>query len=260
MDPSDFDPRESIISPADIPMASNPASPPFNFQQQAQARAQAQAYSQSQSLPQPLRQQQIPRSYVCLYPVYFDKTRTRAEGRKVSSKLAVANPLAREIVDAVQMLGLKTGLEPEKMHPKDWANPGRVRAMLKDENGKPVTSSVKNSKPPLVVVLLLSSTSPRYILTCSPNCRTSSLRAGRAVSAATPNTQTDTIPPSYRRTSRSQRTPTCTRSTSWVEDWQYPPITLPGIDWWWYLRQSLEGYNGRTRAIRDDAGNGERGR
>lgn len=78
--------------------------------------------------------------------MYFDKSRTRAEGRKVSSKLAVQNPLAREIVDAVQMLGLRTGLEPEKIHPKDWANPGRVRAMLKDELGRPVSSAVNNSK------------------------------------------------------------------------------------------------------------------
>ena len=33
-------------------------------------------------------------------------------------------------MDAVQLLGLKTVFEPGKMHPRDWANPGRVRVCL----------------------------------------------------------------------------------------------------------------------------------
>lgn len=88
---------------------------------------------------------EIPKHFQCLYPVYFDKTRSRAEGRKVGSELAVENPLARDILDAVQMLGLRVGFEPEKLHPKDWANPGRVRVMLKDEDGTPANPKVKNS-------------------------------------------------------------------------------------------------------------------
>ncbi|KAJ9298118.1 hypothetical protein DTO271G3_3723 [Paecilomyces variotii] len=87
---------------------------------------------------------EIPKHFQCLYPVYFDKTRSRAEGRKVGSELAVENPLARDILDAVQMLGLRVGFEPEKLHPKDWANPGRVRVMLKNEDGTPANPKVKN--------------------------------------------------------------------------------------------------------------------
>ena len=52
---------------------------------------------------------------------------------------------AENIVDAVQMLGLQAGLEPEKLHPKDWANPGRVRVLLKNEDGKSMNSKIKNS-------------------------------------------------------------------------------------------------------------------
>ncbi|KAL1967427.1 hypothetical protein VTN77DRAFT_3212 [Rasamsonia byssochlamydoides] len=96
------------------------------------------------SMRQPQAPREIPKHFQCLYPVYFDKTRSRAEGRKVSSKLAVENPLARDILDAVQMLGLRVGFEPEKLHPKDWANPGRVRVLLKDENGNPVNPRIKN--------------------------------------------------------------------------------------------------------------------
>ncbi|KAL7922944.1 signal recognition particle, Sec65/Srp19 subunit [Trichoderma austrokoningii] len=70
-------------------------------------------------------------NHQCLYPVYFDASRTRAEGRRVSAALAVKNPLAREIANACSRLRLQTLLEPEKTHPKDWANPGRVKVALK---------------------------------------------------------------------------------------------------------------------------------
>lgn len=94
--------------------------------------------------PAPELQRETPKHYQCLYPVYFDKTRSRAGGRKVGAELAVENPLARDIVDAVQMIGLTVGLEPEKLHPKDWANPGRVRVLLK-QDGKLVNPKIKNS-------------------------------------------------------------------------------------------------------------------
>ncbi|KAM3504682.1 hypothetical protein MY11210_008259 [Beauveria gryllotalpidicola] len=69
--------------------------------------------------------------YQSLYPIYFDASRTRAQGRRVSAALAVKNPLAREIANACSRLRLQTVLEPEKTHPKDWANPGRVKVALK---------------------------------------------------------------------------------------------------------------------------------
>ncbi|PTB43353.1 hypothetical protein M441DRAFT_189176 [Trichoderma asperellum CBS 433.97] len=74
-------------------------------------------------------------NHQCLYPVYFDASRTRAEGRRVSAALAVKNPLAREIANACSRLRLQTLLEPEKIHPKDWSNPGRVKVALKKNGG-----------------------------------------------------------------------------------------------------------------------------
>jgi len=68
--------------------------------------------------------------FQCLYPVYFDATRSRAEGRRVSSSVAVKNPLSRDIAQACSQLGLQVLLEPHKFHPKDWANPGRVRVKI----------------------------------------------------------------------------------------------------------------------------------
>ena len=84
------------------------------------------------------------KSWQCLYPIYFDARRSRAEGRRVSSEHAVENPLAREIADAVWGLKLQVAIEPDKTHPKDWANPGRVRVLVK-ENGKLMNRNVKNS-------------------------------------------------------------------------------------------------------------------
>ncbi|KAJ4254864.1 signal recognition particle subunit [Fusarium torreyae] len=76
--------------------------------------------------------------FQCLYPVYFDASRSRAEGRRVGAELAVKDPLAREIANACSRLRLPTLFEPEKVHPKDWANPGRVKVGLKKTPGHPV--------------------------------------------------------------------------------------------------------------------------
>ncbi|KAH6680137.1 signal recognition particle, SRP19 subunit [Halenospora varia] len=71
------------------------------------------------------------KNFACIYPVYFDINRSRKEGRMVGKELAVENPLAREIVAACGRLRLEALFEPAKMHPKDWANPGRVKIKLK---------------------------------------------------------------------------------------------------------------------------------
>ena len=89
------------------------------------------------------------KTYQTIYPVYFDSSRTRAQGRRVSSKLASPNPLAYNLLAAAQYAlgdrGLPMVLEPDKTHPKDWANPGRVRIQLYDkETHKPLHPRIKN--------------------------------------------------------------------------------------------------------------------
>jgi len=82
----------------------------------------------------------ISKTWPCLYPVYFDVSRTRDEGRRVKKELGVRNPLAKQLADAVSSLGLQCVFEPGKMHPKDWSNPGRIRVRMV-EGG-----NVKNSE------------------------------------------------------------------------------------------------------------------
>lgn len=131
--PPEDDIDDALIRPSNIP-------PPNSLQP---PRAQQQLPPQQN---RPVNSNPPPeyKHYQCIYPLYFDANRTRAQGRRVGAELAVQNPLAREIVDAVQLLGLKTVFEPGKMHPKDWANPGRVRVLVK-EDGKPRNARVKNS-------------------------------------------------------------------------------------------------------------------
>ena len=81
------------------------------------------------------------KDFQCLYPVYFDKSRSRAQGRRVGKENAVENPLAREIVAACGRLKLETLFEPAKLHPKDWSNPGRVKVKLKGSNNPLVNNS-----------------------------------------------------------------------------------------------------------------------
>ncbi|KAL6871190.1 signal recognition particle, Sec65/Srp19 subunit [Trichoderma novae-zelandiae] len=104
---------------------------------------------QTSTLP-PTADRSAYNGFQCLYPVYFDASRSRAEGRRVSSALAVRNPLAREIANACSRLRLQTLLEPEKIHPKDWANPGRVKVGLKKGAGQ--QAGVKNKHHLYVLV------------------------------------------------------------------------------------------------------------
>jgi signal recognition particle subunit SRP19 len=96
-------------------------------------------------------QQEKSKSYQCIYPIYFDASRSREEGRRVKKEDAVRNPLARDIVDALQWVAGQVGFalqivfEPSKCHPKDWANPGRVRVEVK-RGGEGVTGGIKNSE------------------------------------------------------------------------------------------------------------------
>ena len=129
MDISDFDPA-SIMSPVNIPSSG----PMLQPQLRPSAAQQTQTTDREKS-----------KHWQCLYPIYFDGSRTRAEGRRVGQEQAVSNPLAREIVDAAASLGLNVVFEPDKTHPKDWSNPGRVRVLLK-ENGRQVARNVKNSE------------------------------------------------------------------------------------------------------------------
>jgi signal recognition particle subunit SRP19 len=133
-DPSEMDVEEfnSLIEARNIP-ASGPALSPMPAH-----LLQPQSPSIKTSTDR-----ESSKHYQCIYPIYFDKARKRAEGRRVGQELAVENPLAREMADAAANLGLRTVFEPDKTHPKNWENPGRVRVLLK-QDGKLMDVTIKN--------------------------------------------------------------------------------------------------------------------
>ncbi|KAK0370171.1 hypothetical protein CLIM01_12470 [Colletotrichum limetticola] len=112
VEPKSSAPRAPQINPSTIPPAAASSGPgPRGSSSEFQTTVDQKQYADFQ----------------CLYPIYFDARRTRAEGRRVPKSLAVENPIAREIVNACAALRLPTLFEPAKFHPKDWANPGRVK-------------------------------------------------------------------------------------------------------------------------------------
>jgi signal recognition particle subunit SRP19 len=149
-DPTDFLPDSSqhAIQPASVPFTTSSAS-------SSQAPVNPTLFRPpppGPQIPHEEARQQI-KTHCSIYPIYFDARRTRAEGRRVTKSLAVDNPLAWNILTAIReiltldksRIRLPLSIEPEKTHPKDWANPGRVRVQLFDtDTHKPLHPAFKN--------------------------------------------------------------------------------------------------------------------
>ena len=62
-----------------------------------------------------------------LWPVYFDSSKTRKEGRKVPKSIAVSNPNLAELQKAAEQLGLKPEAEVHVAHSAvSWRKTGRI--------------------------------------------------------------------------------------------------------------------------------------
>ncbi|KAI8323881.1 signal recognition particle, SRP19 subunit, partial [Martensiomyces pterosporus] len=86
------------------------------------------------------------KTWICLYPLYFDKSRSIEQGRKVPKELAVESPHGRQLSMAVKEVGFNVCYEPNKSHPRDFFTPGRVRVQLFDDSGRPVRSDIQTRK------------------------------------------------------------------------------------------------------------------
>jgi signal recognition particle subunit SRP19 len=157
--PSHLD--RNIILPAEIPSTTKPQqqkpSAPQSYSGTPQPYGQpAPALRPASSTSPPKPDPQIKR-YQSLYPIYFDSTRSKRGGRRVSSSLATPSPLALTILQALQSIlathPLPLAFEPSKTHPKDWSNPGRVRLQLfSPTTHKPLHPTI-HSKPHLYTLI-----------------------------------------------------------------------------------------------------------
>jgi len=76
---------------------------------------------------------------VIVWPVYLDKKKTVAEGRKIPIEWCVEYPQMGELRDVLDHLGFEHAYEESKCYPRDLTQYGRFRVLLKD----PMTGAPK---------------------------------------------------------------------------------------------------------------------
>ena len=82
-----------------------------------------------------------------IWPAYFDQTKTRKNGRRVTRNLAVPNPKIEELQEAARKLGLKHEIAADSGYPKaPWQKSG----MLMVEKKVPKEQIIKNIGKQLV--------------------------------------------------------------------------------------------------------------
>ncbi|XP_028060897.1 signal recognition particle 19 kDa protein-like isoform X2 [Camellia sinensis] len=86
------------------------------------------------------------KKWIILYPIYINSKKTIAEGRRISTSKACENPTCAEIGDCCSHLKLPFAIEISHAYPRDFMQQGRVRVLLKNEDGtfsNPAISSRK---------------------------------------------------------------------------------------------------------------------
>jgi len=72
-----------------------------------------------------------------IWPIYFDKSVSRLNGRKISKKYAIEKPSIEDIAKAAKSLGLNPILEKSASHPsRPFKKDGRVLVNKKDAKSK----------------------------------------------------------------------------------------------------------------------------
>ncbi len=70
---------------------------------------------------------------IVLWPLYFDSTKTRSEGRRVSKKLAVPAPRLEEIQKVAISFGFRPEVVSNTAHPSfPWQKTGLIVTSKKD--------------------------------------------------------------------------------------------------------------------------------
>jgi len=74
---------------------------------------------------------------IIMWPVYFDSTKTRGDGRHVPKSLAVPSPKILEIKEAVEKLGLSYEVGLDAGYPKTpWLKAGMLLVTKKESKEK----------------------------------------------------------------------------------------------------------------------------
>ncbi len=81
---------------------------------------------------------------VIIWPVYFDSSKARKNGRRVPKNLAVQLPKITEVKDAADRLGLKSEVKLEAHYPRTpWATTGMLLVEKKEAKEKIIQKIAK---------------------------------------------------------------------------------------------------------------------
>lgn len=79
-----------------------------------------------------------------LWPVYFDSTKARSEGRRAPKKLAVSAPKLDEIRKAAERLGFHPEIVPDAAYPNmPWKKTGFITVSKKESKVKVIKGIAK---------------------------------------------------------------------------------------------------------------------
>ena len=79
-----------------------------------------------------------------IWPIYFDASKTRKQGRRVPKNLAVQSPKIQELKEAVDKLGLKNEVNLEAHFPKaHWVKTGMLFVEKKEAKEKIIKKIAK---------------------------------------------------------------------------------------------------------------------
>ena len=74
---------------------------------------------------------------IIIWPTYFDSTKTRSDGRRVSRNLAIASPKIIEVKEAAEKLGLAHELVADVGYSKTpWLKTGMILVKKKGSKGQ----------------------------------------------------------------------------------------------------------------------------
>jgi len=91
---------------------------------------------------------------ITLYPIYINKAKTVAGGRRVPQEIAIPRPHIQEMFVVLQHAQFKV-IMVHKMHPRDTfkgdvCNVGRLHILFKNEDGTPVKPDIAKNKNELL--------------------------------------------------------------------------------------------------------------
>ncbi|KAL3537183.1 hypothetical protein ACH5RR_000549 [Cinchona calisaya] len=86
------------------------------------------------------------KKWIVLYPIYINSKKTIAEGRRINVSKACENPTCAEIHDCCTHLKIPCAIEIDKAYPRDFMQRGRVRVLLKKEDGSLYNPAISSRK------------------------------------------------------------------------------------------------------------------